>query len=64
LITGPATWKAVQRLFAALESLNGAPWVARYEAETSIERVGFVDERIAFTGERAAPADEKVEVLQ
>jgi homoserine dehydrogenase len=64
LITGPATWKAVQHLFAALESLNGAPWVARYEAETSVERVGFVDERMAFTGERAAPADEKVEVLQ
>jgi len=64
LITAPATWKDVQRLVAALESLNGAPWVARYEAETSVERVGFVDERIAFAGEGVASADEKVGVLQ
>jgi homoserine dehydrogenase len=31
LITAPATWKAVQRLIAALETSNGAPWIARYE---------------------------------
>jgi homoserine dehydrogenase len=64
LITAPATWKPVQRLVAALEASNGVPWVARYEADASVERVGFVDERIAFAGERAASADEKVEVLQ
>jgi hypothetical protein len=64
LITAPATWKSVQRLVAALATSNGAPWIARYEAEASIERVGFVDERIAFARERVAPADEKVEVLQ
>jgi homoserine dehydrogenase len=64
LITAPATWKDVQRLVGALESLNGAPWVARYEAETSVERVAFGDERIAFAGERVASADEKVEALQ
>jgi hypothetical protein len=64
LITAPATWESVQHLVAALESSNGAPWVARYEAEASVERAGFVDERIAFSGEREAPTDEKVGVLQ
>jgi homoserine dehydrogenase len=64
LITTPATWESVQHLVAALESSNGAPWVARYEAEASVERAGFVDERIAFAREREAPTDEKVGVLQ
>jgi len=31
LITAPATWKAAQRFLAALETSNGAPWIARYE---------------------------------
>jgi glycosyltransferase involved in cell wall biosynthesis len=54
----------LERLVAALEASNSVPWVARYEAEARVERVGFVDERIEFAGERAASADEKVEVLQ
>ena len=64
LITAPATWKSAQRLVAALETANGAPWVARYAAETNDERVVFLDERIALAGERLAYADEKPEVLQ
>jgi hypothetical protein len=43
----------VQPLIAALEASNGAPWIARYEPDTSVERLGFV-----------ASAGEKVEVLQ
>ena len=64
LITPPATWKSVQPLIGALEASNGAPWIARYEAEASVERVGFVDERIVFAGERVVPTEEKAEVLQ
>jgi hypothetical protein len=54
----------VQRLVAALETTNVAPWVARYEAETTVEHVGFVDERVAFAGQGVVSADEKAEVLQ
>ncbi|HEX7595448.1 MAG TPA: homoserine dehydrogenase [Gemmatimonadaceae bacterium] len=64
LITGPATWKSVQRLVAALETSSGAPWIARYEAGEKVERVRFVDERVAFASECVASADEKGEVLQ
>ena len=64
LVTAPATWKSVQPLVAALATANGAPWIARYDGEASIERAAFVDERTAFARERVAPTDEKVEVLQ
>jgi homoserine dehydrogenase len=71
LITTPATWESVQRLVAALETSNGAPWIARYEAETTVERLGLVDKRVAsvdervpFAGARVALADETAEVLQ
>lgn len=33
IVTAPAAWGSVQPLIAALEASNGAPWVARYEAE-------------------------------
>jgi homoserine dehydrogenase len=46
LITAPATWKSVQRLTAALESLNEVPWVARYEAGEHVELVGSVSEEV------------------
>jgi homoserine dehydrogenase len=64
VITAPATWSSVQPLLAALEASNGAPWIARYEAEAIVERARFVDERVAFSGERVDSTDEKVEVLQ
>jgi hypothetical protein len=31
VITTPTTWSSVQRLIAALELLNAAPCIARYE---------------------------------
>jgi homoserine dehydrogenase len=41
LITAPVAWKSVQRLIAAIEATNGLPWVARYEADRSVERKAF-----------------------
>ncbi|MGZ3373302.1 MAG: homoserine dehydrogenase [Gemmatimonadaceae bacterium] len=53
LITAPATWRSVQPLIAALEASNAAPWIARYETDASVQRLGFV-----------ASVGEKTEVLQ
>jgi homoserine dehydrogenase len=64
LITAPATWESVQHLVGALENSNRAPWIARYDSEASVERAGFVDDRIAFARKPVGPTDEKVEVLQ
>ena len=37
VITSPATWSSAQRLIAALESLDAAPCVARYESDAATE---------------------------
>ncbi len=37
VITSPAKWSSVQKLIAALENLDAAPCVARYESDTASE---------------------------
>jgi hypothetical protein len=37
VITSPATWSSVQQLIAALEALDAAPCVARYEPDAATE---------------------------
>jgi homoserine dehydrogenase len=37
VITSPTTWSCVQRLIAALEALDAAPCVARYESDAATE---------------------------
>jgi hypothetical protein len=39
LITGPAPWKSVQRLIAALDLIDAAPCVARYESCREVEAI-------------------------